>query len=400
MTDMDTATFLDAVAGRVSLVDLVREVTPLRRVGRQYRGPCPLHHGTHPNFEVHPARHVFHCFKCGEAGDMVDFLIKCDRFQVSSFPDALTYLADRTGLTRPPLRGFNTAAREAAEREAADIAWALDFAARYYEFASTRLPDLVTAGTTALGISPTLAPAFELGVARPDHPLTNNLLHRVPPERWLAFKQLGLVDYEGITNMEAARATMRDTLPSGLVWTLRDLTGHLVGLAEFDAQGAVVRATEIARGVDPRRGRLVLASGPQTPAPAPAVLVANPADVWDLPTPPPYRLVIPGLTRIAHGDSLTHVLRGETPTPHGLIRGTTGPADWVRPDVFEWIDGVVEQLDQTVPLSVCHPVECAVVHDDTRDWEPVIDALGDPIQQIACRGWLRERRDPTPAPAR
>ncbi len=41
----------------------------LRRVGRSYRGPCPIHRGEDPNFSVDPERGLFKCFVCDEGGD-------------------------------------------------------------------------------------------------------------------------------------------------------------------------------------------------------------------------------------------------------------------------------------------------------------------------------------------
>ncbi len=44
----------------------------LRRVGRSYRGPCPIHRGEDPNFSVDPERGLFKCFVCDEGGDGIE----------------------------------------------------------------------------------------------------------------------------------------------------------------------------------------------------------------------------------------------------------------------------------------------------------------------------------------
>jgi putative transposase len=48
---------------------------PRSRHGAQWRGPCPLHgssSGTSRSFSVNLDQHVFHCFKCGKAGNALD----------------------------------------------------------------------------------------------------------------------------------------------------------------------------------------------------------------------------------------------------------------------------------------------------------------------------------------
>lgn len=43
----------------------------LRRIGRDYRGACPLHGGRDRTaFVVSPAKAAFHCFSCGESGTL------------------------------------------------------------------------------------------------------------------------------------------------------------------------------------------------------------------------------------------------------------------------------------------------------------------------------------------
>ena len=43
----------------------------LKRVGRSYYGPYPIHKGEHRNFSLNPERGSFTCFVCGEGGDAI-----------------------------------------------------------------------------------------------------------------------------------------------------------------------------------------------------------------------------------------------------------------------------------------------------------------------------------------
>jgi DNA primase len=89
---------IEEVRLRADLVELVSEHTRLKRSGKTFRGPCPLHGGQGPNFSVDPARGVFKCFVCGEGGDVFSFPMK----QLGlGFLDAVRYVAERAGVEIP-----------------------------------------------------------------------------------------------------------------------------------------------------------------------------------------------------------------------------------------------------------------------------------------------------------
>src|SRR5918999_791139 len=89
---------IEEVRRRAELVDLVSEHTRLKRSGKTFRGPCPLHGGEGPNFSVDPAKNIFKCFSCGEGGDVFSFPMK----QLGmSFLESVRYVAERVGVEIP-----------------------------------------------------------------------------------------------------------------------------------------------------------------------------------------------------------------------------------------------------------------------------------------------------------
>jgi DNA primase len=92
---------IEEVRQRGDLVELVSEHTKLRRSGRTYRGPCPLHGGEGPNFSVDPGKNVFKCFVCGEGGDLFAFPMK---MLGMSFLDSVRFIAERVGIPIPEAR--------------------------------------------------------------------------------------------------------------------------------------------------------------------------------------------------------------------------------------------------------------------------------------------------------
>jgi DNA primase len=99
---------VDAVAGRIRESDIaevrernridevIGEYVALRRAGGgSLKGLCPFHNEKTPSFNVRPSHGTFHCFGCGEGGDVIKFIQKID---LVSFVEAVERLADRVGL--------------------------------------------------------------------------------------------------------------------------------------------------------------------------------------------------------------------------------------------------------------------------------------------------------------
>ncbi|MEP7088117.1 MAG: DNA primase [Gemmatimonadota bacterium] len=92
---MITDESVERVREGADIVQIISEHVKLKRVGNSFRGPCPFHQGTGPNFSVVPAKGMYHCFVCNESGDVFKYLQK--RLGMS-FPDAIRYAAQRSGI--------------------------------------------------------------------------------------------------------------------------------------------------------------------------------------------------------------------------------------------------------------------------------------------------------------
>jgi DNA primase len=91
-----------AVRERASLVEVVSDVVTLRRRGRSVVGLCPFHTEKTPSFTVSEERGRFHCFGCGEDGDVFAFVMKTESL---SFPEAIRRVAERFGVPLPEEAG-------------------------------------------------------------------------------------------------------------------------------------------------------------------------------------------------------------------------------------------------------------------------------------------------------
>ena len=78
-----------------NIVDVISEYVSLRKAGTSYKGLCPFHDDRTPSFSVSPAKGVYKCFSCGEAGNVVNFIMKHDQM---TYPEALKVLAKKYGI--------------------------------------------------------------------------------------------------------------------------------------------------------------------------------------------------------------------------------------------------------------------------------------------------------------
>ena len=110
---------IDRVREASDLVELMSEITKVRKSGRSFMAICPFHQEKTPSMSVDRARGLYHCFGCGEGGNVFTFVQKT---QGVDFPEAVDILARKAGVTvvRDPgaakRRGRRAAAVEAIRR--------------------------------------------------------------------------------------------------------------------------------------------------------------------------------------------------------------------------------------------------------------------------------------------
>lgn len=128
-------------------------------------GLCPFHAEKTPSFHVHEARQFFHCFGCGEKGDVFAFLTKIEQ---RSFAEVMRDLARDAGVDLPEKK-LSASERQAlaeAESERERLLRAAEAATAFYQ-EQLRAP----AGTAARayldsrGISAAIVEQFRIGYA-------------------------------------------------------------------------------------------------------------------------------------------------------------------------------------------------------------------------------------------
>ncbi|WP_066038595.1 DNA primase [Herbiconiux solani] len=86
---------IDEVRSRINIADVVGDFVTLKSAGvGSMKGLCPFHDERSPSFHVRPQVGYYHCFGCGEGGDVFTFLQKMDHV---TFSEAVERLAAKIG---------------------------------------------------------------------------------------------------------------------------------------------------------------------------------------------------------------------------------------------------------------------------------------------------------------
>ena len=93
-----TDELIEEIRSKNDIVDVVSGYVRLQKKGSNHWGLCPFHNEKSPSFAVSEPKQMYHCFGCGESGNVYTFLMKYENF---SFPEAVKALADRAGVSLP-----------------------------------------------------------------------------------------------------------------------------------------------------------------------------------------------------------------------------------------------------------------------------------------------------------
>lgn len=82
---------IEEVRHRTNIVDIIGQYVQLKKSGKNYMGLCPFHEERSPSFSVAEDKQIFHCFGCGKAGTVFNFLQEIEGI---SFPESVKRVAD------------------------------------------------------------------------------------------------------------------------------------------------------------------------------------------------------------------------------------------------------------------------------------------------------------------
>jgi DNA primase len=206
---------IDEVRSRTNLADIVGEYVTLKNAGvGSMKGLCPFHEERSPSFHVRPQVGFYHCFGCGEGGDVFTFLQKMDHV---TFSEAVERMAARIGYELH----YEDGGRASDHGVRARIL-AANKAAEDFFIAQLKTPDAEPgrAFLGSRGFDASAAERFGVGFAPRGGALGKHL------------KSLGYSEEELVTAGllgRGDRGEVYDRFRGRLVWPIRDITGATLG---------------------------------------------------------------------------------------------------------------------------------------------------------------------------
>ena len=86
---------IEEIRATSDIFEVISGYITLNRSGKNYKGLCPFHHEKTPSFIVSSEKQMFHCFGCGQGGNVFSLLMKYENL---SFPEAVLSVAKRYGI--------------------------------------------------------------------------------------------------------------------------------------------------------------------------------------------------------------------------------------------------------------------------------------------------------------
>lgn len=111
-----------------NILEVASGYISLERRGGAHWACCPFHHEKTPSFAINESDQYYHCFGCGESGDVIKFVQSMENVD---FMDAVKMLAERANLTVPQT-GFDSGKTVEAKRKKDAVLKILNDCAHFY----------------------------------------------------------------------------------------------------------------------------------------------------------------------------------------------------------------------------------------------------------------------------
>ena len=206
---------IDEVRTRANVADVVGTHVSLRRAGvDSLKGLCPFHDEKSPSFHVRPNSGYYHCFGCGEGGDVFTFLQKLEHI---TFQESVERVAEQVNYTLTYEDGG--AERDVSAR--ARILEANKVAEQYFiEQLATPEARIGQDFLTGRGFDRAACDTFGVGYA----PNSYDAL-----SKHLRSKKFTDEELEAAGLVSRGDRGIYDRFRGRVVWPIRDVTGATVG---------------------------------------------------------------------------------------------------------------------------------------------------------------------------
>ena len=207
--------FLDELAARNPIEEVVGQYVSLKRSGANMFGLCPFHGEKTASFSVAPDKGIYYCFGCHKGGNAVNFMMEIEGL---SYPDAVRSLAKRVGMEVPDDEQYQSRYRQ-QER-----LWALHKEAARFFHAKLNAPEGAAALQYALGRGMPKSTIINFGIG-------------YAPDSWSSLvdhlRKKGYTDQElrdsGLVTVSKKNGNLFDRFRDRLMFPIIDVRGNVIG---------------------------------------------------------------------------------------------------------------------------------------------------------------------------
>ncbi len=203
------------VKSRLEITEVVGAYVPLKQAGRNLKAPCPFHEEKSASFMVSPEKGIYHCFGCGEGGDIFSFVMKMEGVD---FRTCLEMLARKAGVELKARGGDDGAAKKMRER----LHEAHELAVKYFQASLAQNPRALEYVVKKRHLTRETVRDFQIGYA---------------PDSWGALTEFltkkGFTQREllqgGLAGQKEGRNTIYDLFRGRIMFAICDREGRPVG---------------------------------------------------------------------------------------------------------------------------------------------------------------------------
>lgn len=124
----DLKEFLSTLKQKLNIIEVASGYISLERRGGSWWACCPFHHEKTPSFSINESDQYYHCFGCGESGDVIKFVQSMENIE---FIDAVKMLSERANLPMPQT-GFDNRQTVELKRKKDAVLEILSATAHFY----------------------------------------------------------------------------------------------------------------------------------------------------------------------------------------------------------------------------------------------------------------------------
>jgi DNA primase len=209
---------IEELKTRAEIQSIISGYVNLRKAGRNYSGLCPFHKEKTPSFSVDSQKQRYHCFGCGEGGDVIAFIMKIENLD---FVEAAEFLAKKVNYN---LQYLHTETHEVVEKRSR-LVELNELAKKYYNYVllNSKIAEKALQYLTGRGFTKETIKKYEVGYSVEKWDYFSNFAKK------RGFKSKELIDTGLSIQSTRGALDVYDRFRGRIMFPIKDLVGKTVG---------------------------------------------------------------------------------------------------------------------------------------------------------------------------